>query len=40
MMGRFRITLRETHTDDEIAEACKNAWHFLVNDPDRIRSIG
>ena len=27
-------------TDDEIAEACKNAWNFLVNDPERIRSIG
>ncbi len=20
--------------------ACKEAWHFLVNDPDRITSIG
>jgi hypothetical protein len=27
-------------TYDEIVEACKNAWHFLINDPDRIRSIG
>jgi transposase len=25
---------------DEIVEACKNAWHFLINDPERIRSIG
>jgi hypothetical protein len=23
-----------------ILEACKDAWAFLVNDPDRIRSIG
>ena len=25
---------------DEILEACRSAWMFLVNDPDRIRSIG
>jgi transposase len=25
---------------EAILEACKDAWHFLVNDPDRIRSIG
>jgi hypothetical protein len=25
---------------DDIAEACASAWRFLVNDPDRIRSIG
>jgi transposase len=25
---------------DAILEACKDAWTFLVNDPDRIRSIG
>ena len=25
---------------DEIVEACRSAWMFLVNDPDRIRSIG
>ena len=25
---------------DDIAEACADAWRFLVNDPDRIRSIG
>ena len=23
-----------------IVDACKAAWHFLINDPDRIRSIG
>ena len=28
------------NTYDEIAQACTNAWNFLVNDPDRIRSIG
>jgi hypothetical protein len=27
-------------TYDEILEACKNAWNFLIDDPDRIRSIG
>ena len=25
---------------DAIVEACVAAWHFLINDPDRIRSIG
>jgi hypothetical protein len=25
---------------EDIVEACVNAWHFLINDPDRIRSIG
>jgi hypothetical protein len=25
---------------DAIADACVKAWHFLINDPDRIRSIG
>jgi hypothetical protein len=25
---------------DAIQQACKEAWLFLVNDPDRIRSIG
>jgi len=28
------------NTYDDIVEACKAAWHFLINDPDRIRSIG
>jgi len=28
------------NTYDEIVEACRKAWEFLVNDPDRIRSIG
>jgi len=23
-----------------IVDACTTAWHFLINDPDRIRSIG
>jgi hypothetical protein len=27
-------------TYDEILEACRNAWNFLIDDPDRIRSIG
>ena len=25
---------------DAIVEACTTAWHFLINDPERIRSIG
>jgi hypothetical protein len=25
---------------DAIVQACKKAWNFFVNDPDRIRSIG
>ena len=25
---------------DEILDACQSAWRFLINDPDRIRSIG
>jgi DDE superfamily endonuclease len=27
-------------TYDEIVEACRAAWQFLIDDPDRIRSIG
>lgn len=27
-------------TYDDISEACKTAWNFLIDDPDRIRSIG
>jgi hypothetical protein len=27
-------------TYEEIVDACDNAWHFLTDDPDRIRSIG
>ena len=25
---------------EAIVAACKDAWHFLISDPDRIRSIG
>jgi transposase len=25
---------------DEIVEVCQHAWHLLINDPARIRSIG
>ena len=25
---------------EEIVEACKTAWNWLIGDPDRIRSIG
>jgi transposase len=27
-------------TYDEIVDACRDAWDFLITDPDRIRSIG
>ena len=27
-------------TDDEILDARQSTWRFLINDPDRIRSIG
>jgi hypothetical protein len=27
-------------TYDDIVEACRSAWDFLINDPERIRSIG
>ncbi len=30
--------VRETNAD--IVEACKQSWHFLIDDPDRIRSLG
>ena len=26
-------------TYDDILDACQSAWRFLINDPDRIRSI-
>jgi transposase len=28
------------HSYDEIIEACKTAWNWLIDDPERIRSIG
>lgn len=28
------------NTYEEIVDACDKAWHFLINDPGRIRSIG
>jgi hypothetical protein len=27
-------------TYEDIVDACTTAWHFLINDPQRIRSIG
>jgi hypothetical protein len=32
----------QTHNSgyDDIVDACKQAWHFLISDPNRIRSIG
>ncbi|WP_371933209.1 transposase [Bradyrhizobium sp. CCGUVB23] len=28
------------HQYEQILDACQSAWRFLINDPDRIRSIG
>jgi hypothetical protein len=30
----------KSHLSDAIVRACKDAWNFLVNDPERIVSIG
>jgi transposase len=35
-----QLCARVWDTYEDIVEACKRAWHFLINDPDRIRSIG
>jgi hypothetical protein len=35
-----KLCARVWDTYDEILEACKTAWNFLIDDPDRIRSIG
>jgi len=35
-----KLCARVWDSYDDILEACRNAWLFLINDPDRIRSIG
>ena len=44
IVGKYRrpnpLPTRVWATCDDIVEACKQAWHFLSNEPDRIRSIG
>ncbi len=35
-----RLCAQVWDTYDDILEACKNAWNWLIDDPDRIRSIG
>ena len=35
-----KLCARVWNTYEDILEACRQAWLFLVNDPDRIRSIG
>jgi hypothetical protein len=35
-----KLCTRVWDTYDDILQACKTAWHFLIEDPDRIRSIG
>ena len=39
-LRRNQLRAAVWNTYDEIVEPGKNAWHFLINDPDRIRSIG
>ena len=36
--NKLRALVWDTY--DDIVEACKHAWLFLINDPERIRSIG
>ena len=35
-----KLCSRVWDTYEDIVEACKQAWHFLIDDPDRIRSLG
>jgi putative transposase len=35
-----KLTLLVWDSYEAIVTACKNAWDFLINDPDRISSIG
>jgi transposase len=35
-----KLCARVWDTYDTIVEACRHAWEFLIDDPDRIRSIG
>ncbi len=35
-----KLCARVWDTYDDIVDACKQAWNFLIDDPERIRSIG
>ena len=35
-----KLSARVWKDYDAILEACRVSWNFLINDPDRIRSIG
>ena len=35
-----KLCSRVWDTYEDIVEACKQAWHFLIDDPHRIRSLG
>ncbi len=35
-----KLCARVWNSYDDILEACRQAWLFLISDPDRIRSIG
>jgi transposase len=34
-----KLSSRVWNSYDAIVVACRDAWHFLINDPDRIRTI-
>ena len=34
-----KLSRRAWDSYEDIVQACKNAWHFLINDPERINSI-
>jgi hypothetical protein len=35
-----KLSMLVWNSYEAIVAACRNAWHFLIDDPDRIRSIG
>jgi hypothetical protein len=35
-----KLCSRVWDTYEDIVEACKQAWQFLIDDPDRVRSLG
>jgi hypothetical protein len=34
-----KLSKRVWHSYEAIVAACKDAWHFLIGDPERINSI-
>jgi len=37
-VNKLRLLVCDSY--EAIVTACKNAWHFLISDPDRIRTVG